>query len=389
MSSLFLACVSSRTSSRQCPFRTSCFSRSPVSSTHTYASQIEKAFHQADFPALANLLRSYEFLDEPLGAAIATHPWAVAPRTVAALAAARISLNLSQKCLTTGPPTPLHIDIEAFQHQAVKSGVVRQLFQNMSSSQVDTKQHAVRALYYLTFNLSVECAECLFNDGAMPILVEQLNSPVSVLGLRVCVSGILRNIFVTDMKMRKCLADMGGVQSLVDLLWDSSSSDEDNCLEPLLDLHDMIEDDIGMAIPEYAIQAIDAGVDQVLMALQEFSSSPEVKEAAKDLCSQLRDVCPELKDRKLIEMILTLNLEPTADGLSNVELTNVGGGVVTSMQVDPNSTTLQGIIQQVKGIPRALIQLVLPDGRLIPKHHYTSSVEVLRLDSDTSILSVL
>jgi len=255
----------------------------------------------------------------------------------------------------------------------------------MSSSQVDTKQHAVRALYYLTFNLSVECAECLFNDGAMPILVEQLNSPVSVLGLRVCVSGILRNIFVTDMKMRKCLADMGGVQSLVDLLWDSSSSDEDNCLEPLLDLHDMIEDDIGMAIPEYAIQAIDAGVDQVLMALQEFSSSPEVKEAAKDLCSQLRDVCPELKDRKLTEVILTLHLEPIADGLSNVELTNVGGGVVTSMQVDPKSTALQGIIQQVKGIPRALILLVLPDGRLIPKHHYKSPVEV----SEASVFAVL
>jgi len=223
----------------------------------------------------------------------------------------------------------------------------------------------------------------------MPILVEQLNSPVSILGLRICVSVILRNIFVTDMKMRRCFADMGGVQSLVDLLWDSSSSDEDNCLQLLLDLLDMIEDDSGMAIAEYAMQAIDAGVYQELMALQEFSPSRELKETAKELCSALFSVCPELKDRKLTEVILTLHLEPIADGLSNVELTNVGGGVVTSMQVDPNSTTLQGIIQQVKGIPRALIQLVLPDGRLIPKHHYTSSVEVLRLDCDTSILSVL
>lgn len=239
----------------------------------------DKAFSDNDLHALAKLLSSTEIIDSLLEP---KHPWAEDPKTVGALAAMYLA-RLASEVVLTNP---------GIKDEIRKAGAIPPLVDLLRSSEQDRIQTAVVTLRYLTDESSGNAAAA-YKEGAMPPLIECLRSPVG--GLRGAAASTLRNIYLINDNCRKAFVSLGGVEVLVKHL-DFGNDDDDAFLnqadvqyEAVCNLEDLIEDDDGNIIQEYARCVVSFGARDKLEKLRG-SEDEDLKASAEKVYNQLEVV---------------------------------------------------------------------------------------------------
>lgn len=243
----------------------------------TDADRYEEAIAAKDLAALVSLLPSSEPIAKLPDYA---HPWAEDPRTVGALAATQLAILAS---------TP---DEEECNHvrQAIReAGGIPALVDFLRSEQSDRVQTAVVALKFLLDDCA-DCAVAAHKHGVLELLVQQLNSPVG--GMRTAAGTALRSMCLTQDEYRREFAKLGGIPLLVRQLSappDPALKHADVQLEAILNLQDVIEDMSGVVIEQFALQALDAGVQEKLLCLTA-SPDAEVQAAAQEVLGSLSSI---------------------------------------------------------------------------------------------------
>merc|ERR1712113_1278836 len=135
------------------------------------------------------------------------------------------------------------------------------------SDQEDRVQTAVVALSFLTAE-SEENTVAAYDAGALELLLKHVDSPVA--GMRAAAATTLRNICMVNDDYRKKFVKLGGLTGLVGQLStspDPALNHADVQLEAVLNLQDLIEDEGGNVIDEYAREAKRAGAEDKLRVL--------------------------------------------------------------------------------------------------------------------------
>lgn len=240
------------------------------------AEKFDKAFETNDLKAFVSLLSSQqpiEHFEEKM------HPWAEDPKTVGALAGTQLAIlaSVAEK------------DNPEVKNDIRKAGAIPPLVDFLKSDQQDRVQTAVVALSFLT----AECHENVvvaYEAGALQLLLKHIDSPVA--GMRAAAATTLRNICMEKDEYRKVFAQSGGIKALVNQLSsppDPSLNHADVQLEAVLNLQDMIETELGMVIPEYALEAKKAGAEAKLKELMR-ADDEEVRTSAEEVLQALQKV---------------------------------------------------------------------------------------------------
>mmetsp|Transcript_9272 Transcript_9272/g.16709 ORF Transcript_9272/g.16709 Transcript_9272/m.16709 type:complete len:290 (+) Transcript_9272:83-952(+) len=240
------------------------------------AEKFDKAFETNDLKAFVSLLASnqvIESFEERM------HPWAEDPKTVGSLAGTQLAIlaSVAEK------------DNPKVKDEIREAGAIPPLVKFLDSDQEDRVQTAVVALSFLT----AECpknAIAAYESKAVEKLVPHLESKVG--GMRAATATTLRNICMESEEYRKKFYALGGLQGLVGQLGaspDPALNHSDVQLEAVLNLQDMIEDENGGVIEEYAKSAIEAGAEAKLKALTN-AEDEEVQACAKEVLDQLGKV---------------------------------------------------------------------------------------------------
>lgn len=243
----------------------------------SHADAFDRAFETNDLRALVELLSSSQPIDE-IGEP--KHPWAEDPKTVGTLVAMYLARLASEVGKSDRSQQRIKDEIR-------EAGAIPPLVDFIRGKQEDHIQTAVVTLRYLTDECAAN-ATTVYKEGAMPMLISCLRSPVG--GLRGAAASTLRNIYLGSDEYRKAFVDLGGVEGLVMHL-DSPSvpslSHADVQFEAVCNLEDLIEDHDGNLIPEYAECAANFGAKEKLERLRD-SEDEDVKISAEKVWSQLQ-----------------------------------------------------------------------------------------------------
>lgn len=238
------------------------------------ADAFDKAFYKTDLKALVELLSStdpVDSLEEP------KHRWATDPKTVGALSA----MHLARLASEVGRSNP------GIKDEIRQAGAIPPLVSFLLSCEQDRIQTAVVTLRYLTDECP-SAASIAYRAGAMPMLIKCMRSPVG--GFRGAASSTVRNIYLANHDYRKAFVDLGGVEELVKHL-DTTSEDSvgvaDVQYEAICNLEDLIEDEEGNVLKEYAMYAQSRGAIEKLRKLME-SEDEEVSQSADKVHAQLQ-----------------------------------------------------------------------------------------------------
>jgi len=246
------------------------------SSEGSHADAFDRAFESTDLGALVELLSSSQTID---AIAEPKHPWAADPKTVGCLAAMYLARLASE------------VENPRIKHEIREAGAIPPLVDFLRGSQEENIQTAVITLRYLTDECPAN-ATATYKEGAMPMLINCLRSPVG--GLRGAAASTLRNIYLGSDEYRRAFVDLGGVEGLVMHL-DSpeapSPLHSDMQYEAVCNLEDLIEDNDGNLIPEYAQCAANLGAGEKLEKLMD-SEDEELKGSAEKVFAQLQLVAP-------------------------------------------------------------------------------------------------
>lgn len=238
------------------------------------AEKFDKAFEANDLKAFVALLDSSQEIDsfeERL------HPWAEDPKTVGALAATQLAILASMA----------DKDNPRVKDEIREVGAIPPLVSFLRSDQQDRVQTAVVALSFLTADCP-DNAVSAYEAGSMPILMAHLNSEVA--GMRAAAATTLRNMCVEDEQYRQKFVQLGGIKGLVEQLStnrDPKLNHADVQLEAVLNLSDIIEDQDGEVIEEYAQAARAAGAEAKLQVLSQ-APDKEVRESASEVLGILK-----------------------------------------------------------------------------------------------------
>merc|ERR1712187_678449 len=113
-----------------------------------------------------------------------------------------------------------------------------------------------------------------------------------VAGMRAAAATTLRNLCIEDKKYRKEFVEMGGLKGFVAQLSadaDPALNHTDVQLEAVLNLQDLIEEEDGSLIEEYAKVAIQAGAVEQLKKLTQ-AEDEEVRGSAEEMLTILVSV---------------------------------------------------------------------------------------------------
>jgi len=240
------------------------------------AEKFDKAFEENDLKAFVSLLASdqkIEKFEERM------HPWAEDPRTVGALAGTQLAIlaSVAEK------------DNPRVKDEIREAGAITPLVGFLKSGQEDRIQTAVVALSFLTAECSKN-ADASYKAGAMPELLKHLDAEKG--GMRAAAATTLRNICVENVQYRAEFARLGGVEGLVRQLNtspDPALNHADVQLEAVLNLQDIIEDDSGAVIPEYATAACRAGaLDKLNRLMKAEPQDEEVRSSAEEVINSLQ-----------------------------------------------------------------------------------------------------
>lgn len=237
------------------------------------AEKFDKAFEANDLKAFVELLKStqpIESFEERM------HPWAEDPKTVGALAGTQLAI-LASVAEKEDPNV---------KHKIREAGAIPPLVEFLRSDQEDRVQTAVVALSFLT----ADCPENViqaYNAGALELLMKHVDSQVA--GMRAAAATTLRNICMEKDEYRRKFVKLGGLTGLVAQL--SSSPDPalnlaDVQLEAVLNLQDLLEDEDGGIIEDYAREAIKAGAEAKLKQLTK-AEDDEVRASAEEVLASL------------------------------------------------------------------------------------------------------
>lgn len=237
------------------------------------AEKFDKAFEDNDLNAFVALLtstQSIQAFEEKM------HPWAADPKTVGALAGTQLAIlsSVAEK------------DNPAVKDEIREAGAIPPLVDFLRSKEEDRVQTAVVALSFLT----AECpanTEATYEAGAMPLLMQHVDSQVA--GMRAAAATTLRNICMEKEEYRRAFVGQGGLVGLVGQLAapaDPSLNHADVQLEAILNLQDLIEDDDGGVVEEYAMEAIKAGAEAKLEKLMQVDDE-EVRTSAEEVLTSL------------------------------------------------------------------------------------------------------
>lgn len=245
-------------------------------STGDDAEKFDKAFESNDLKAFVELLASnqvIESFEERM------HPWAEDPKTVGALAGTQLAILAS---VAEKENPEVKNDIR-------KAGAIAPLVGFLKSSQNDRIQTAVVALSFLTADCTGN-AVAAYEAGAMPYLMNHLNSHVA--GMRAAAAMTMRNICMENEEYRSKFVELGGIRGLVEQLVtspDPALNHADVQLEAVLNLQDLIENEAGEIIPEYAKAAIKAGAIDKLKTLVQ-ADDDEVRSSAEEVLGALAKI---------------------------------------------------------------------------------------------------
>merc|ERR1719433_1670115 len=120
--------------------------------------------------------------------------------------------------------------------------------------------------------------------------MKHVDSPVA--GMRAAAATTLRNLCMVNDDYRKKFVQLGGLIGLVGQLStspDPSLNHADVQLEAVLNLQDLIEDEDGGVIEEYALEAIKAGAEAKLENLMQ-ADDEEVRTSAEEVLTSLANV---------------------------------------------------------------------------------------------------
>lgn len=237
------------------------------------AEKFDKAFEENNLKAFVSLLTSQQSIqsfEERM------HPWAEDPKTVGALAGTQLAIlaSVAEK------------DNPKVKDEIREAGAIPPLVDFLRSEEQDRVQTAVVALSFLT-------AECPANTvaayeaGAMGLLLQHVNSPVA--GMRAAAATTLRNICMENEEYRRSFVEQKGLIGLVGQLAtspDPSLNHADVQLEAVLNIQDLIEDEDGGVIIEYALEAIKAGAEPKLEKLLQ-AEDEEVRTSAEEVLESL------------------------------------------------------------------------------------------------------
>jgi len=237
------------------------------------AEKFDKAFDANDLKAFVELLSSrqkIESFEERM------HPWAEDPKTVGALAGTQLAIlaSVAEK------------EDASVKHRIREAGAIGPFVDFLRSDEEDRVQTAVVALSFLTADCRENVIEA-YNGGALELLMKHVDSPVA--GMRAAAATTLRNICMEKEEYRRKFVKLGGLKGLVAQL--SSSPDPalnlaDVQLEAVLNLQDLLEDEDGGIIEEYAREALKAGAEPKLKELAK-AEDDEVRQSAEEVLASL------------------------------------------------------------------------------------------------------
>jgi len=240
------------------------------------AAKFDKAFETNDLKAFVSLLASQQVIES---FEERMHPWAEDPKTVGALAGTQLAIlaSVAEK------------DNPRVKDDIREAGAIQPLVEFLRSDQTDRVQTAVVALSFLT----AECPQnaiAAYKAGAMQLLLKHLDSKVA--GMRAAAATTLRNICMESEEYRRKFAELDGIKGLVAQLNtspDPSLNHADVQLEAVLNLQDLIEDEGGSVIEEYAKHAIKAGAEDKLRKLMK-ADDEEVRSSAEEVLGSLQRI---------------------------------------------------------------------------------------------------
>lgn len=282
--------------SRWCRFRYRC--NSPAD-----AERFNDAVEGNDILRVVELLAS----DVPIECVLEPkHPWVADPRSIGALAAAQLASAAAPAeesgQLGDEEDHPLLIPVDSLhpvsvQTQAYRHGVVPHLVRYLKSDQEDRQQVSVLALRFLMAEpAGAECAIAAHQEGAMPLLIKAMDSPIKAQAS--AAASALRNIFITSSELRKSFVDQGGIQALVRQLGafdtDGGAAFQLETLETVLNFQDLLDDHHG-GIPaaeqqRFAQLAIEYGAVERLRKLQDVEDL-DLQESARELLDFIMAAC--------------------------------------------------------------------------------------------------
>jgi len=239
------------------------------------ADDFDSAFRENDLQTLVRLLDSDQVVElvEP------KHPWAEDACTIGALSAMQLAL-LSSMVAKDDPGLKVEI------HDA---GAIPPLIRFLRSCQEDRVQAAVVALKYLT-DESSQNARAAYREGAMPLLIDHLSSPVA--GMRGAAASTLKHICVESEEYCDDFVRLNGMKAFVnqlELVSDPVVVDADLMLEAVWNLEEVTTDDAGNLIEKYGRVANEHGAREKLERLREVGDE-EVKGAAEKVLMALVQV---------------------------------------------------------------------------------------------------
>lgn len=236
-------------------------------SRRTDADLFDIAFEQKDVKAFVRLMESTEPI-EPLPERM--HPWAADPKTVGPLAATQLAI------LSSMADSDRKVEIK-------NAGAIPLFKKYLESKEDDRLQTAIVALSFLSTD-NVMCAQAIHDEGCMKLLVPHLNAPIQ--GMRGAVASTLRNMYVLGPEAKDEFLKLGGLNRLVEQL----KLDKDNsdiCLEAILNIDDLIEDDDANVDTKMIEELKKLGVKNVLQTVLQTQMDPEVQAQASELLEKL------------------------------------------------------------------------------------------------------
>lgn len=239
------------------------------------ADKFDRAYESNDYKALVELLPSKTKI-EPFEERM--HPWAEDPKTVGALAGTQLAIQASLA----------DRDSPNVKEEIFRAGAIPPLAEFLRSSETDRIHTAVVALSFLTADCSNNTVAA-YEAGVLKLLLQHINSPL--VGMRAAAATTLRNVCMEKEEYRTEFVGLGGMDGLVRQLDVGPSSDPalphaDVQLEAILNLQDMIEDQDGNLIEQYAQKARDADAVALLQKLLQ-SDDEEVRASAAEVLELL------------------------------------------------------------------------------------------------------
>jgi len=241
------------------------------------ADKFDRAFEANDIAGLVALLPSRQPIE---GVEEKMHPWAQDPQTVGALAGTQLSVMAHFAVEEEDPQMKINIG---------KAGAIVPLVDFLRSGEDNRVQTAVVAFSHLLTDCPSN-VQAAYEAGAMELLTEQLEAPVA--GMRCAAATAMRDIFVESVGYRRHFVQLGGVTALVKQLSGMPDSEQwttNHQYEALLNLRDLLHDDAGNLIRDYALEAMAVGVEERLQVTMQ-TDDEEVRKAASEMLQSLSTV---------------------------------------------------------------------------------------------------